>query len=536
MLATLGIGPTMPARARITTGPGPQPQAMGLPSDFVDEAVFGGLTEPTQVEFASDGRVFVAEKSGLIKVFSNLADTTPSVFADLRTKVHNFWDRGLLGMELDPNFPATPRVYVIYTHDAAIGGSAPRWGTAGQTGDGCPTPPGATDDGCVVSGRISALTASGDVSTGEQVLVEDWCQQYPSHSIGDLAFGPDGALYASGGDGASFNYVDYGQDGSPVNPCGDPPGGPGTVLTPPTAEGGALRAQDLRTSGDPVTLDGTVIRIDPATGAGLSGNPLIGSSDANARRVIAHGLRNPFRLAFRPTTQELWVADVGWNTWEEVNRITDTTPSSVVNFGWPCYEGAGRQSGYDGANLSICETLYGASGAVQGPHFTYRHDLDLAPPDDCPPAAPPAQVSSSITGLAFYTGTAFPTQYRGAMFGSDYSRNCIWVMYPDASGTPVASTVQAFQGSAQSPVSLEMGPEGALYYVDISGEIRRLRYVGANQPPTPAATARAAARISAWTRGLAPAAPSVVRPNRKLSEPVEMNEGRRQNRADFRFS
>ena len=266
MLATLGIGPTMPARARITTGPGPQPQAMGLPSDFVDEAVFGGLTEPTQVEFASDGRVFVAEKSGLIKVFSNLADTTPSVFADLRTKVHNFWDRGLLGMELDPNFPATPRVYVIYTHDAAIGGTAPRWGTAGQTGDGCPTPPGATDDGCVVSGRISALTASGDVSTGEQVLVEDWCQQYPSHSIGDLAFGPDGALYASGGDGASFNYVDYGQDGSPVNPCGDPPGGPGTVLTPPTAEGGALRAQDLRTSGDPVTLDGTVIRIDPATG------------------------------------------------------------------------------------------------------------------------------------------------------------------------------------------------------------------------------------------------------------------------------
>ena len=48
----------------------------------------------------------------------------------------------------------------------------------------------------------------------ETVLVEDWCQQYPSHSVGTIAFGPDGALYASGGDGASFNFVDYGQDGA----------------------------------------------------------------------------------------------------------------------------------------------------------------------------------------------------------------------------------------------------------------------------------------------------------------------------------
>ena len=56
----------------------------------------------------------------------------------------------------------------------------------------------------------------------EQVLISDWCQQFPSHSIGDLQFGPDGALYVSGGDGASFNATDYGQFGSPVNPCGDP--------------------------------------------------------------------------------------------------------------------------------------------------------------------------------------------------------------------------------------------------------------------------------------------------------------------------
>ena len=104
----------------------------------------------------------------------------------------------------------------------------------------------------MISGRLSRLQAAGDVMTGaEQVLIEDWCQQYPSHSVGALAFGADGALYVTGGDGASFNFTDYGQDGSPVNPCGDPPGAPGTALTPPTAEGGALRSQDLRTGRRP---------------------------------------------------------------------------------------------------------------------------------------------------------------------------------------------------------------------------------------------------------------------------------------------
>src|SRR3712207_6341896 len=262
-----------------------------LPSGFQEEAVISGLTNPSNVEFSQDGRVFVAEKSGLIKVFDGLSDTTPTTFADLRTKVHNFWDRGLLGLTLAPNFPSDPHVYVLYTHDAAVGGTAPRWGTAGTSSDPCPTPPGATSDGCVVSARLSRLTAVGNTMSGaEQVLVEDWCQQYPSHSVGSLAFGPDGSLYASAGDGASFTFTDYGQDGNPVNPCGDPGG---TAPTPPTAEGGALRSQDVRTAGDPLGLDGSVIRVDPVTGAGLPDNPMGGSADANARRLVAVGLRNP---------------------------------------------------------------------------------------------------------------------------------------------------------------------------------------------------------------------------------------------------
>ena len=107
-----------------------------LPPGFQESIAFSGLTEPLALRFAADGRVFVAEKRGIVKVFDGVGDATPEVFADLRTQVQSVWDRGLLGLALDPDFPAKPFVYVLYTHDAAIGGTAPRWG------DGCPEPAG----------------------------------------------------------------------------------------------------------------------------------------------------------------------------------------------------------------------------------------------------------------------------------------------------------------------------------------------------------------------------------------------------------
>ena len=463
--------------------------AAALPSGFQETVVFSGLTNPTTVQFSKDGRVFVAEKSGLIKVFDNLSDTTPTTFADLRTNVHNFWDRGMLGMVLDPNFPTNPYVYVLYTYDAAIGETAPRWGQPGVTSDGCPTPPGATEDGCVVSGRLSRLTADANTNTmsgPERVLIEDWCQQYPSHSVGSLVFGSDGALYVSGGDGASFSVRDYGQDGSPLNPCGDPPGGVGATLTPPTAEGGSLRSQDLRTSGDPVSLDGAILRVDPATGNALPNNPLISNSDPNARRIIAHGLRNPFRqtLVARPGTDEIWVGDVGWGRWEEINRIANPTDSAVENFGWPCYEGNGRQAAYDGANLNICENLYRQANAVSAPHFAYSHTAKVVTSESC------STGTSSVAGLAFYKGGPYPDEYDDALFFADYSRNCIWVMGEGTNGLPNPGQLRTFVDGAAGPVDLQIGPNGDLFYVDLrGGKIWRVQYAAANQPPVAHATA-----------------------------------------------
>jgi glucose/arabinose dehydrogenase/PKD repeat protein len=444
----------------------------GMLPGYQETVAFSGLTNPTAVRFSPDGRVFVAERSGLIKVFDGPGDTTPTVFADLRTKVHAYWDRGLLGLALDPNFPAKPFVYVAYTYDAAIGGTAPRWGQAGATSDGCPDPPGPTGDGCVVSARVSRLQAKGDAMTGdEQVLLEDWCQQYPSHSIGDLQFGPDGSLYVTGGDGASFNWVDWDEVG---NPCNDPP-----------LEGGALRSQDLRTTGDPTGLSGALIRIDPDTGVALPTNPHTARTDPNAQRIVAHGLRNPFRFTFRPGTSEVWIGDVGWSDWEEIDRVPDPLDSTIENFGWPCYEGAGRQAGYDSQDLPLCESLY-ATGATD-PYYTYNHAGKVHSEESCPTG------SSSISGLAFTPpGSTLPGDLAGALFFANYSRKCIWVMRRAGGALPSSSAIMPFRGGAQGPVYLQFGPGSDLFYADFDGgRIMRIHYTAGNQAPRAVVTASA---------------------------------------------
>jgi glucose/arabinose dehydrogenase len=444
---------------------GPRPvSALALPSGFQEQIVFSGLSSPVDLEFAPDGRVFVAEKGGRIKVFDDLADTTPTVFADLSANVHNQWDRGLLGLALAPDFPASPYVYVLYTYDAPPGQTAPVWN------DVCAN---ANDGRCVVTGRLSRLAASGNTMTGgEQVLLHDWCQQFPSHSIGDIAFGADGMLYVAAGDGASFSAVDYGQlpSGAPTNPCADP-----------ANEGGALRSQDIRTAGDETQLDGTLLRLDPATGAAAAGNPNIASADPDTRRIVANGLRNPFRITMRPGTDEAWISDTGWNTWEEVNRVVNPT-AGVTNLGWPCWEGGARQSGYDSANLPICETLYTApAGTHTLPFVAWNHASKLVAGEACPTG------SSSSTGVAFYpaAGGPYPAEYNGAVFFADYSRRCVWASLPSTpGGLPDPANLRTFVSDAASPVDLEVGPGGELYYADLGGTVRRVRYFPGNQPPT----------------------------------------------------
>ncbi len=417
-----------------------------------------GLQSPTAVQFAGDGTVFVAEREGRILRLAGLADTKPVTVVDMSAVVSTAWDRGLLGLVVDRKYPERPYIYAAYSYDAPLGGVAPTYG------DFCP---GFGNDGtCITSSRLERITVGNDgKATERRLLISDWCEQFGSHSIGDVAMGPEGSLYVSAGDGASFETVDTGQVNG--NVCGDPVG-----------EGGALRSQDVRTAADPTTLDGTVIRINPDTGLAWPTNPWATSADANRARVIAYGLRNPFRISLSPDGNQLSVADVGWSTWEEVN-VMGTAESQAVNFGWPCFEGNYPQPLYQAAS-GLCSGL--SASAVRNPEMSYSHSTALGP--NC------NEGGSSVTGVAYYGGGTYPSSYNGGLFTADYSRKCIFFTPRGADGVLNHAARTVFVSNAYV-VDLQIGPGGDLYYLDlINGRIMRVMYK-ANHPPIPVINASA---------------------------------------------
>ncbi len=301
----------------------------------------------------------------------------------------------------------------------------------------------------------------------------------------------------SGGDGASFNFVDYGQDGNPLNPCGDPPGGVGGVLTPPSAEGGALRSQDLRTPADPTSLDGALLRVDPATGAGLPDNPNAGSSErqrAPDRRVR---MRNPFRFGVRPGTGEVWIGDVGWGTWEEIERLQAPT-AAVTNFGWPCYGLRPPERLRLGRPLDLREPLRRGAAAVRAPLFAWNHGAKVVPGEGCPTG------SSSAAGIAFAPADgSYPTEYRGRSSSPTTRATASGRCCPARTGFPTRPSIRTFAAGAANPVQLQIGPGGDLFFADFDGgTIRQVSFTPANRPPTAVATATPEHRARAADRSV----------------------------------
>lgn len=505
-----------------------------LASEIHDTTALEHAGAITNVRFAPNGEVFAIDKEGQIFDYPSLAEpNNETIVADISSEVMDYEDRGLLGLAIDPQYPVRPYIYVLYAYDAPPGQTAPVW-----PNKECPTPPGPgpeffeekNGDGCVVTGRLSRIAIDPSthkmVGTELPLIKDDWCQQFTSHSIGDLQFGPEGALYVSSGAGGAFNVADWGQYGGtlpskehplvPANPCGDPTetSGPGagtpgvTKEELPTAEGGVLRSQSFRRpANQPATLGGTIARVDPNTGNPLPDNPNISRADVDRQRIVAYGLRNPFRFTIRPNTKELWIGDVGENTWEEINRDANPLSTPSPNFGWPCFEGKDLpfEYGVQYESDELCKRLYPGGGPEENtavnPYYAYRHNEKVAAGDECPdrfePPEPKTETGSSITGLAFLNGGPWPSAWNGALFFADLTRDCIWAMMPETPGglpKPETTSIKWIESLSEGkgavcegpqsgpngcPVDLELGPEGDIYYVDIdNGTIHRLSYEG----------------------------------------------------------
>jgi glucose/arabinose dehydrogenase len=418
--------------------------------------VLSGLSVPTNVEFAQNGRVWIAEHRGRILTFDSVDDATPTLTIDLSKDVRTWGDHGLLGMAIDPAFPARPFLYVQYSTD-----STGRWG------DGCPT---AYTDGCVSGARLERLTLTPEgVATGQRLTLVDnrWCYQFSSHAIGDLKFLPDGSLLSSSGEGSSWSDTDYGQFGNTfpigpttkVNACGDPPGAVGVRGRVPTSEGGSLRSQDVLTPGDPTGWNGAIVRLDPDTGAPAAGNALQGGATPDDDAVVAHGLRNPYRFTVDPVSGDVLTVDVGWTAYEEVDRF-NVGAGFVPNFGWPCKEGPYDQSAWAALKMNMCALVTSPSAPTRltQPMLSYWHNHGGA----------------ALSGIAVVRPGRYPSSMDGDLMLADYVAGRVFDVKRHADGTaePTDTTVAA---EGVTAVDLQQAPDGYLYAVDlISGTLDRL--------------------------------------------------------------
>ena len=278
--------------------------------------------------FAPDGRMFVWQKNGVVRVMKN-GQLLPTPFIDLSAKVNTFDDRGFWGLAFDPQFASNGRVYLSYTFENAgdPNSSAPRTARLTRvTAD--PANPDVALPGSevVILGSVGTPPCSALPTTADCIGSDGG-----SHTLGSLHFDHDGMLFVGVGDGS---------DG----------------------DANSLRAQNLDSP------NGKILRIKP-DGTAPSDNPFYDGTNSWRSRVWLYGVRNPFGFSFQHETEELWFGDVGWNTWEEVDH-----GGAGSNFGWPCYEGNGPQPFFQSNFPAQCGGLTG----VTPPFHTYDHSTGSA--------------------------------------------------------------------------------------------------------------------------------------------------------------
>lgn len=318
------------------------------------------FSNPVEITNAGDSRLFVVEKAGIIKILKSDGNTNATPFLDINALVGSGGERGLLGLAFAPDYTSSGKFYVYYTDTSNI------------------------DQPNSIIARYT-VSANPDIAntTGEILLTIS--QPFSNHNGGKMAFGPDGFLYISTGDGGSG---------------GDP----------------GDRAQDTS------NILGKLLRIDvsgttyniPQT------NPFADSANGpNDPRpeIYAIGLRNPWKFSFDKNNGDLWIADVGQNAYEEINKVSGSgTPGD--NYGWRCYEGNNH--------------TYNTSGNCPSGGFS----------ETIAPVAEYAHIGSgcsgSITGGYLYRGTTY-SNFIGKYFFADYCNKKIGFLTDTGSGWSITT-------------------------------------------------------------------------------------------------
>lgn len=238
-----------------------------------------GFNEPVCIEHAGDSRLFVLNRTGVVKVVTDSMQTLQTPFLNITQRVNSgYGEQGLLGLAFDPGYADNGYFYVYYTAGSGAGMS-----------------------------RLSRFSVTSDPNVADpasEVILLTVQQPYLNHNGGGVKFGPDGYLYLGFGDGGSGN--------DPQN-----------------------NAQNMG------KMLGKMIRIDVSqhndTYAIPADNPFVGRQDT-LPEIWASGLRNPWRWSFDRLAGDLWIGDVGQNEWEEVD-FWPAGDNSGPNFGWRCREG-----------------------------------------------------------------------------------------------------------------------------------------------------------------------------------------------------
>ncbi|NRD21131.1 PQQ-dependent sugar dehydrogenase [Winogradskyella eckloniae] len=358
--------------------------------DFDLEFFASGFSNPVNIKHAGDNKLYVVEQDGYIKIVQPDGSIESTAFLNIDNLVIDTGnERGLLGLAFHPDYETNGYFFVNYIDNL------------GNT---------------VVSRftRDATNPLLADINSEFNILSFD--QPYSNHNGGDLAFGADGFLYISTGDGGS--------GGDPLN-----------------------NAQNT------LNYLGKILRIDinattPIHNYSIpADNPFVGNPNVNGE-IWAYGLRNPWKFSFDRLNGDIWIADVGQNAYEEINFATAANAAVGLNYGWRCYEGNAVYNSDD------CSEPNSYTYPIGG----YNHFGD-------------GESKCSITGGYRYRGTAFPN-LTGLYFFADYCSQEIGFLNYDETNDTWLRTLNDFNGNWSA-----FGEDfnGELYVSDLtSGSIYKI--------------------------------------------------------------